>query len=153
MPSYRYENGEMIEVPDTIVNESGELHDDVSATLIVKPNIEVVLHGHVNGTIRIEGGARAEIRGDVGGTVHISRGAEATFYGRMGGTVHVEKGGTATFTSGVVALGTMRVEGVLVNYGTRSIMVSGSGTVDDREGSTVRQPDETHEDGTVVYFG
>jgi hypothetical protein len=27
------------------------------------------------------------------------------------------------------------------------------GTVDDREGSTVREPDEKWDDGTAVYYG
>ena len=45
----------------------------------------------------------------------------------------------------------MMIDGTLVNHGTRGVQVQGAGVVDDREGSTVRPPDETLDDGTVTY--
>ena len=52
---------------------------------------------------------------------------------------------------GAVALGVLRIEGTLINEGTRGVDVSGRGTVDDREGSILRRPDRSLPDGTTVY--
>jgi hypothetical protein len=47
----------------------------------------------------------------------------------------------------------MHIEGTLINQGTRGVQLHGDGDVEDREGSTVRPPDEVWDDGTVVYNG
>lgn len=153
MPSYEYRDGEMIEVPDLVVTESGDLREDVKHTLVIRPGVSLTVHGRVKGTVHVEGGARLDARGDVNGTVHVGPNAEATFHRKMGGTLHIERSGTATLAASAVALGTLHVEGKLVNYGTRGVQVHGGGTVDDREGSTVREPDEKWDDGTAVYYG
>lgn len=151
MPTYEYRDGEMVEVPDLVVSESGDLYEDVNTTLVIRSGVSLTLYGRVSGTVHVEQAATVEARGDVSGTVHIESTAEATFHQAMAGTLHVEPGGMATLARSAVALGTLHVDGTLVNYGTRGTQILGSGTVDDRENSTVREPDETWEDGTVVY--
>jgi len=153
MPSYDYRDGELVEVPDLVINESGDLHQSVKNTLVIRPGVTLNLHGRVSGTVRVEAGARLIARSDVSGTVNVASTAQATFYERMSGTLHVDRSGVATLAPSSVATGTMHIEGTLVNEGTRGVQVHGSGVVDDREGSTIRQPDETWEDGTMVYYG
>ncbi len=153
MPSYQYRDGELVEVPDLVMSESGDVHDAVNNTLVIESGVSVTTHGVVNGTVSVRRGARLDAVNKVNGTVHVESGAEATFKHSMGGTLHVERGGTATLEASAVALGTMHIEGMLINHGTRGGSVHGAGQVDDREGSTVRPPDETLDDGTVIYRG
>lgn len=101
----------------------------------------------------MQGGATLTAFGDVHGTVHVAANTRATFHRRMGGTLNVGRDGVATLASSAIALGTMNIEGALINHGTRGVQVHGAGVVDDREGSMVRPPDETWQDGTVVYYG
>lgn len=151
MPSYVYRNGDMVEVPDTTVTESCEIHESVTNMLIVQAGATVTAHSSISGTVNLERGSRLEVRGPVNGTVVISSGARATFYDRVGGTVHVHADAEAVLAPGAAALGTLKVEGLLTNEGVRGIQVSGSGRVVDAPGSEVRQPDERWSDGTVVY--
>lgn len=153
MPSYEHRDGELVEVPDLVINESGDLHQSVKNTLVIQPGVTLNLHGRVSGTVRVEAGGTLIARNDVSGTVNVASTAQATFYEQLSGTLHVERGGVATLAPASVATGTMHIEGTLVNEGTRGRQVHGSGVVDDREGSTIRQPDETWEDGTTVYYG
>lgn len=152
MPSYEYKDGELAEVPDLVINESGDLHQTVINTLVIRPEVTLNLHGRVSGTVRVEAGARLIARSDVSGTVSVAATAQATFYARMSGTLHVERSGVATLAPSSVATGTMHIEGTLVNEGTRGMQVYGSGVVDDRENSTIQQPDETWEDGTTAHY-
>lgn len=153
MPTYEYQDGEAVEVPDVVVRDSGDLHDDVERTLVLMPGVTLTVHGRVNGTVEVRGGATFNAQSDVNGTVHVASNGQATFHRRMDGTLNVDRGGSAALGPSAVALGTMNIEGTLVNHGTRGVQIRGEGVVDDREGSTVRQPDETWEDGTVVYYG
>jgi len=151
MPTYEYVNGKMVEVPDTEIRESGTLAGDVSNTLIVRPGVTLTTTGAISGTVNVERGATLKATGPISGTVHVASGAEADFHGRMSGTLHVTTGGTAHLTPGSVALGSMHIDGLLINEGTRGVSVKGRGSVQDRPGSTVRQPDEVADDGAVIY--
>ena len=66
MPSYDYRDGELVEVPDLVINESGDLHQSVKNTLVIRPGMTLNLHGRVSGTVRVEAGARLIARSDVG---------------------------------------------------------------------------------------
>jgi hypothetical protein len=151
MPSYEYRDGELIEVPDVVVSESGELREDVSRTLVIEPGIILTAHGRLSGSVSVRVGATLDARNDVSGTVNVRANADATFHRAASGTLNISRGGVVTLTKSAVALGTMHVDGTLINYGTRGVNVHGAGFVDDREGSTVRRPDETLDDGTVIY--
>lgn len=151
MPSYEYRDGELIEVPDVVVSESRELREDVSRTLVIEPGVTLTAHGRLSGTVSVRAGASLDARNDVSGTVNVGANAEATFHRAASGTLNVSRGGIVTVTRSAVALGTMHVDGTLINYGTRGVKVLGAGFVDDREGSTVLRPDETLDDGTVIY--
>ena len=122
-------------------------------TYLTRQVVTLTLYGRVSGTIQVESGATIIARNGVSGTVHVAASAQATFHNRMSGTLHVHRGGVAELAPSAIATGTMQVEGTLVNHGTRGEQVRGHGVVDDREGSTVRPPDETWEDGTTVYYG
>ena len=71
---------------------------------------------------------------------------------RKRGSLNMNRGGVVTLAESAVALGTMRIDGTLSNHGTRGTNVHGAGVIDDREGSTVRPPDETRDDGTAIYW-
>src|SRR5690348_2432334 len=94
MPSYEYRDGEMIQVPDLVVVESGDLYEDINTTLVVRSGISLILHGEVNGTVHVERAATVEAKGDVNGTVHVEPTAAATFHQKLGGTLHIARGGT-----------------------------------------------------------
>lgn len=151
MPSYKYVDGRMVEIPDTEITESGTLERDVRNTLIVRPGVQLTITGRVLGTVQVQSGASLNAVGSVSGTVHVEAGARAEFHSRLGGTLHVDRGGVATLSPGAVALGSLSIDGLLINEGTRGTQVRGRGSVDDRDGSRVREPDETTEDGAVIY--
>lgn len=153
MPSYEFRDGEMVEVPDLVIDETTDVHEDVSRTVTITNGATVTVHGSVSGTLNVQQGATLIAEGQVSGTVHVQRGSEATFNAQASGTIHVERGATATLGPSATAFGMMKIDGVLVNHGARGKQVHGSGTVDDREGSTIREPDETWADGTTVYYG
>jgi hypothetical protein len=69
----------------------------------------------------------------------------------MIGTLHVNRSGTATLLPTAVVLGTIHIEGTLINEGTRGVHTYGAGVNDDREGSTVRHLDEIWDDGITIY--
>jgi len=153
MPSYTYGDGELVEVPDTIITVSCEIREPVKNTLIIRSGAHVTSWAQISGTVVVEHDAVLETHAGVGGTVDIHAGGRALFRGKVGGTIHVHEGGAATLVDTAVALGTMKVDGVLTNEGVRGVQVHGQGRVIDAPGSTVRQPDETWPEGTVVYLG
>lgn len=153
MPSYTYKNGELIEIPDVIITESCELSEPITVTVVIKTGAHVVSRAKLSGSVTVESGASLDAKGHVTGTVHVAAHGEATFHQKASGTLNVSQGGRVRLTETSIALGTMRIDGVLVNEGVRGVQVHGTGTVEDRPGATVRQPDETWPDGTVVYWG
>jgi hypothetical protein len=153
VPSYIYRDGEMVEVSDTIISTSCEIREPITNTVVIKPGVHVTAFAPVSGTVNVGAGASLDAHDRVGGTVHVAAGASAVFRGSVGGTLDVGQGGHATLTTTAVALGTMHIEGELTNEGVRGVQVHGRGTVSDMPGSTVRQPDEVHPDGTFIYHG
>lgn len=151
MPSYEYVDGRMVEIPDIEITESGTLERDVRSTLIVRSGVQLTTSGDISGTVQVQRGASLSAIGHVSGTVHVASGAQAEFHSRMDGTLHVDSGGVATLLPGSVALGSMSIDGLLINEGTRGVQVHGRGSVEDRDGSRVREPDEIRQDGAVVY--
>ncbi|MDN5721137.1 hypothetical protein [Corynebacterium sp.] len=149
-PSYTFRDGVMEEVPDHIVAEDAVIDHPINNTVIIQAGAHLVTRSAVSGTVRIEDG-EWEAQADVNGTVDVGPRGRATFFQRVGGTLRVAVGGVAQIAPGAVALGTMRVDGELVNEGTRGVSVHGQGRVDDRPGSRVRQPDEIRPDGSVAY--
>jgi len=153
MPSYTYRDGELVEIPDTVITVSDEIREPVKNTLIIRAGAHVTSWAKISGTVVVEQDAVLETHAAVGGTVDIQAGGRALFRGKVGGTIQVREGGAATLADTAVALGTMKVDGVLTNEGVRGVQVNGHGRVIDAPGSTVRQPDATWPDGTVVYHG
>lgn len=153
MPSYEYRNGELVQVADMVVTESGDLRDDVSRTLVVQPGVTLTTYGRLSGTVVVYEHAKLDARNDVSGTVTVTARAEVTFHRNARGTLNVNSGGIVTLTESAVAFATMHIDGTLINYGTRGTSLHGAGVVDDRKGSTIRSPDEVLDDGTVVYRG
>lgn len=151
MANYTYRDGKMVEVPDTIATEDTELHEPVKNTLIIRPGVAVVSYAKISGTIVVMPGATLDARGPVSGTVTIQDEARATFHSSASGTVKVSGGAVMHLLPGSIALGVLKVEGTLINEGTRGLNVTGQGVVDDRIGSIVRRPDRTLRDGTTVY--
>ncbi|MGP5197341.1 hypothetical protein [Arthrobacter rhombi] len=151
MANYTYRDGKMVEVPDIIATEDTELHEPVKNTLIIRPGVAVVSYAKISGTIVVMPGATLDARGPVSGTVTIQDEARATFHSSASGTVKVSGGAVMHLLPGSIALGVLKVEGTLINEGTRGLNVTGQGVVDDRIGSIVRRPDRTLRDGTTVY--
>lgn len=151
MTSYTYRDGKMVEVPDTIVTEDTELHEPVKNTLIIKPGVAVISNAEISGTIVVMRGATLDARGSVSGTVTIQDEARATFHSSASGTVKVSGGAVMHLLPESIALGVLKVEGTLINEGTRGLNATGQGVIDDRVGSVVRRPDRTFRDGTTVY--
>jgi hypothetical protein len=151
MTSYTFRNGQMVEVPDTVVTEDTDFHDSISNTLVIHPGITATTFANVSGTVRVMAGAAFDARGAVSGTVTVDAGAVATFHSVANGSIHVSDQGLAHLLPGAIALGTMRIDGRLINEGVRGVNVSGVGFVEDREGSSVRRPTRTLSDGTTVY--
>jgi len=153
MPSYTYRNGQMIEIPDTVVSKDTEIRESISNTHIIRPGIYVTTFAAISGTVRVMSGATLVAKASVSGTVDVENGARAVFHGRASGTIKVDRGAEVHLMRGSVALGFIQVDGTLINEGIRGVNVSGPGRVDDREGPTVRRPDRTLPDGTTVYEG
>lgn len=153
MTSFELRNGELVEVPDDIISESGVYDRDIARTLQITPGVRMTTTGKVSGTVNVGEGAEWIAVGDVSGTVTIAAGATVTFERHASGTIDIQKGAEATLGPDCVALGIISVDGLLVNQGTRGVNVLGAGTVDDTPGSRVRQPDEVRADGTTVYYG
>jgi hypothetical protein len=151
MPSYTYKDGQMVEIPDTVVSEDTEIREPISNTLVLRPGVVVTAFAAISGTVRLMPGATLEARGDVSGTVNVERDARAVFHGRAGGTIKIDLGAEVHLLPRAVALGVIHVEGTLVNEGTRGVNLSGPGIIDDRDGSRVRSPDRTLADGTTIY--
>ncbi|TDE08203.1 hypothetical protein [Jiangella asiatica] len=153
MPSYEYRDGQLVEVPDLIVRTSGDLHEEVHRTLVIASGVELAVHGVISGTVNVQSGAVLDARNDVYGTVNVEPDAQMRVHKHANDTLNVQRGGTITILPSAVALGTIHVEGTLINEGTRGTQVHGAGAIEDREGSSVRPPDETRGDGAVVYYG
>jgi hypothetical protein len=151
MPGYEYRGDEFVPVPDVVVSESGDLWEDLSCTLVIGPGVALTTHGRISGTVEVGEGSTLDARNDLSGTLSVAANGVATIHRQASGTLHVGTGATVTLAESAVAIGTMHIDGRLINYGTRGVNVSGTGVVDDREGSTVRPPDETLDDGTVIY--
>lgn len=149
MSSYEYRDGQLVPVSDTVISEDCELRAPVTSTLTIQAGVSVVALGNINGSVNVLQGASLEAYGDVNGTVSADSDARITFHGRATGTIHLASGGLAHFSKGAVALGTMRIEGTLINEGTRGINVSGAGQIEDREGSSVRYPDSASDTAEV----
>ena len=85
MPSSEYRNGKMVEIPDTVLYESGEHTGDVTNTLILRPGVTVTASGVLSGTVNVQSGATLNATGPVSGTVHVTAGADVTIFDQMGG--------------------------------------------------------------------
>lgn len=152
MTSFELQDGQLRQVPDQVISESGVFEQDVAQTLRIAPGIRVATTGTLNGTVHVGEEAEWIAAGDVNGAVEIASGATAVFQRRATGTISILRGASATFGPDCVALGMIHVEGALINEGTRGVNVHGPGTVSDLPGSQVRQPDEVWPDGTTFYF-
>jgi hypothetical protein len=143
----------MVPVEDVVISESGDLHENINRTLVIQNEATVTSYGTINGTVQLTPGTTFDARGSINGTVNVQRDATATFHAGLNGTLNVNRGGLARLAPTAVSLGTKHIDGTLINEGVRGVRVSGSGTVEDLPGSTVRQPDEVRPDGGVVYRG
>lgn len=152
MPSYCYHDGQLVEVPDTIITVSCDIREPVRNTLIIRSGARVRTLARISGTLIVERGAFLEAEAPVDGTVDVHSGGSATFLAEVGGTMHVRVGGLATLEHTAQALGSMMIDGVLTNKGVRGVQLSGHGQVIDAPGSTIRTPDETSPDGRQVHY-
>jgi hypothetical protein len=153
VPSFEYRNGQLVPVEDVVISESGELHENIDRTLVIENGATVTSYGTINGTVQLTAGTTFDARGTINGTVNVQRDAVANFHAGLNGTLNVNQGGVARLAPAAVSLGAKHIDGTLINEGVRGVQVSGSGTVEDRPGSTVRQPDEVRPGGGVVYRG
>lgn len=151
MPSYEYRNGKFVPVEDFVISESRDLRENVNRTVVIENGAVVTSYETINGTVQLRPGTVLDARGTINGTVNVESEATATFHGAFNGTLNVDHSGVARLTATAVSLGTKHIGGTLINEGVRGVHVSGSGTVEDRPGSTVRQPDEIRPDGGVIY--
>ncbi|MGT2462946.1 hypothetical protein [Sinomonas atrocyanea] len=119
--------------------------------MIIDNGASVTIYGTINGTLQLRPGTTVEARGIVNGTVNVERDAKATFHRAHNGTLNVDRGGVAQIAPTAVSLGTKNIDGMLINEGVRGVQIHGLGTVEDRPGSTVRQPDAIRPDGGVIY--
>lgn len=142
MPSYAYREGQLVKVPDLVISESCDLHEAVNRTLIIEGEAEVTSYGPLNGMVELAPGTVLDARGTVNGAVNVAREARATFHGSINGLLRVNSGGRARLARTAAAYGTMVIDGILINEGARGVQVGGSGVVDDRPSSTVRQSSE-----------
>ncbi len=153
MSSYEHRNGQLVPVEDIVISESADLYEKINRTLVIENGATVTSHGKINGTVQMTPGTTFNARGTVNGTVNVPRDAAATFHAGMNGTLNVSQGGVARIAPTGVSLGMKHIDGTLINEGVRDVQVSGSGPVEDRPGSTVREPDEVRPDGGVIYRG
>lgn len=42
VPSFHYKDGDLVEIPDTIVTESCEIREPVKSTFVIRPGVHVV---------------------------------------------------------------------------------------------------------------
>jgi hypothetical protein len=151
MPSYTYRDGQLVEIPDTVITEDTDLRESVTNTVIVRGPATATAYAPLSGTVTVESGATLITHGAVNGTVNVSNEGTVIFHGPANGTLHIGAGGLVHIQRGASAIGTMQIEGVLINDGVRGANIRGDGLVEDRPGSQVRQPDRTLPDGTTIY--
>lgn len=151
MPSYKIVNGAQVEVSDTVVSDDATVEDELSNVVIVRNGAELIARARITGSVVVERGGRLLAFEDVTGTVSLQEGSEAEFHAGLGGALHVSRRATALLKPDAVALGSLNVDGTLVNEGTRGRTVNGDGRVDDLPGSTVRQPDAVDGDMEIYY--
>lgn len=147
-PSFVYQNGEMFEVPDITLSDDTTLTEKVTRTLIITNGATVTALAPISSTVRVESGV-LDARSKVSGTVTVGAAGQASFAARMTGTLQVQAGGSAHIRATASALGTMHIDGYLLNEGERGAQRSGTGEVDDR--GSVRPPDERGANGAVIY--
>lgn len=151
MPSYEYRNGRRVELEDLVVSVSQDLHETINCSLRVQAGAILSSYGTINGSIDLELGAQLHAFGPINGTLYVRDGAEVVIHRALNGSAVICSGGTLHIEQAASAMGSLQIEGTLINSGTRSDTVSGSGRILDREGSTVRRPDEIRPDGTRIF--
>lgn len=149
-PSFEYRDGRMVEVPDVHISTDVVLSEPITRTLVISDGATVVARAPISGSVQITAG-QLIAETSISGTVTVRSGSSASFAASMSGTLNVAVGGRAHIRPGATALGSMRIDGSLLNEGVRGVQLHGSGQVEDR--GQVRQPDRTDPDGVVVYLG
>lgn len=153
MPSYEFRNGRKIEIPETILDKSGDFVGTHNNSVIVRGmGTHVASRATINGTLTVSDGVTFENFGTVNGTVNVASGANYVVHGAQNGTSHVEHGGKLRVAPGGMLMGIASGEGELVNEGTRASTSTYVRRIVDAPGSRVRQPDEVDGDGTTYFY-
>ncbi|MFJ3384763.1 MULTISPECIES: hypothetical protein [unclassified Curtobacterium] len=94
------------------------LTEPITQTVIVTNAATATARARVSGTVNVEDGVFVALA-TVSGTVHVAAGSMAVFADQMSGTLHLASGGSARILPGASALGTMHIDGHLLDEGER----------------------------------
>lgn len=128
------------ERPPLIIERDDHLTGTHDGTVCVHAGASLVISGKQRGTTTFRTGSSGTVTGAILGTLHLASGAVVAIEGTLSGSVHVERGAVLRVEPGGKLAGSLRVDGLVENRGTRGGAVSGTGDVHDVDGGQVKQP-------------
>lgn len=131
-------DGQYIEplIIDTNTVSTGEQRGGI----IVRPDVTFrLLHWH-QGSLVLEDNSAVVLESNHQGSIHVGRGATLTILKHHQGALHVYSGGVVNISPSGSCQGSVHVDGLLINEGSRGGPSSGEGEIRDRSGSQVIQP-------------
>ncbi len=120
-----------------------------AGTIEVEAGATLRVVGDQHGTVHLHSDSQLVVTGQIHGTLHLAPGSSALIEGAQHGTVHVSRGSLVEVAPGGILAGTLHIDGLVRNGGTRGGAVRGSGELGDLPGSSVKRP--VTRDGVSYY--
>jgi hypothetical protein len=127
------------QIPDLVVEADDVITKHVGG-IVVRNGAALLLVGPHQGSLHVEGGASARLDGSQQGSVHVAAGARVVVAGSQQGSIHVERGGVVEVEANGRAQGSLHIDGLFINSGTRGGSTHVTGEIRDLPGSRVVQP-------------
>jgi hypothetical protein len=134
-----------------VLSEDTELRGVINNGVVVDAGAVVRVLGTLNGSVSVKSGTVLN-DGTVNGSVHLASGTEVRVAGVLSGSTHIAEGGTAVVLRAGSLRGSLHNDGLLINDGTRGGTVQGSGSIEDRPGASVKQPNYMSADGVNATY-
>lgn len=138
-----------VKVPPRVVNSHEELVGVHQHSICIESGASLEILGTQRGSVTFQRGSSGVIVGQLQGSLHVASGATVVIHGVQQGSVHISQGGVVRVEPRGRLAGSLHNDGTIENGGIRGGAVSGSGSLNDLEGSTVKQP--VLKDGAHYY--
>ena len=122
----------------------------IQGRLYVEPGVTADLLGTVQGAIDIAVNASVTFVGAAQGEISLEPGALLVVSGQVQGSVVIAEGARLEIARDGSFWGLVQNEGTMINVGYRQAVVEGDGTVEDRDGAKVAEP-ERGADGSYHF--